>query len=57
MVHHLQARAGLKYACAEASEEPAYAAQERWLARFGRSLQSDFDIDAFTLLASVQCLG
>ena len=31
MVHHLQKNAGLKYACAEGREAPAYAAQEKWL--------------------------
>jgi hypothetical protein len=56
LVHHLQASAGLRYACPEASEDLAYAAQAKWLARFGRSLHGEFGIDGFTLLASVQCL-
>ena len=55
MVHHLQHAARLRYACVQASEELAYAAQDRWLQRFGRSLASDFEIDGFTLLAATQC--
>ena len=56
MVHHLQNTANLKYACRHASEELAYAAQEKWLGRFGRSLEKDFGLDPFTLLASTLCL-
>jgi hypothetical protein len=55
LVHHLQASAGRRFACVEASEDEAYAAQERWLRRFGASLEADFGIDAFTRLVSTNC--
>ncbi len=56
MVHHIQNVAGLKYACAEAREEPAFAAQEEWLAQYGSSLETEFGIDPFTLLVRTHCL-
>ena len=56
MVHHLQNVARTRYACPQASEELAYAAQERWLRLFGRNLAADFEIDGFTLLASTTCM-
>ena len=56
MVHHMQNLAGLGYACPEAREALAFEAQERWLARFGRDLSTDFDLDAFSILARTQCL-
>jgi hypothetical protein len=55
IVHHLQARGHIRYECAGAREAPAYAAQEKWLGLFGRSLESDFEIDAFTLKVSTMC--
>jgi hypothetical protein len=55
MVHHVQRRAGLKYACAQAREQPAYAAQERWLALFGRNLIEEFEIDPMSLLIRTSC--
>ena len=55
LVHHLQASAGRRFACVEASEDEAYAAQERWLRLFGASLEADFGIDAFTRLVSTNC--
>jgi len=56
MVHHLQNVAHTKYECPQASEELAYAAQERWLNLFGRNLAGDFGIDGLTLLASTKCM-
>ena len=56
MVHHMQNVARTRYACPQASEELAYAAQERWLHLFGRNLAADFEIDGFTLLASTTCM-
>jgi uncharacterized protein DUF6647 len=56
MVHHLQNLAGEKFECSQAREKPAYAAQERWLARFGGSLEADFELDGFSLLAKTRCL-
>jgi hypothetical protein len=38
MVHHLQNLGNLKYACSEAREKLAFAAQEQWLRIFGASL-------------------
>jgi len=56
MVHHLQNVASAKFECPQASEELAYAAQERWLKLFGRNLESDFGIDGLTLLVSTKCM-
>ena len=55
MVHHLQARAGTIFACAAERERLAYAAQEKWLSQFGRSLDGEFAIDAMTLLVRTTC--
>lgn len=55
IVHHLQASAGIVYPCPAAREKPAYAAQEKWLGLFGLNLQSEFEIDAFTLKVSTEC--
>lgn len=55
MVHHLQAAAGVRYACAEEREALAYEAQEKWLELFGTSLVAEFGIDGLTLLVSTHC--
>ena len=55
MVHHLQNKAGLKFACPAEREQMAYEAQNKWLGLFGRNLQSEFEIDAFTLKVSTTC--
>jgi len=55
MVHHLQHQARLSYACPEESEKLAYAAQEKWLAQSGLTLESEFGLDPFTLLATSLC--
>jgi len=55
MVHHLQNKAGTKFACPAEREQLAYEAQEKWLGLFGLTLQSEFDIDAFTLKVSTIC--
>jgi hypothetical protein len=55
MVHHLQNVAQTKFECPQA-RELAYAAQQRWLGLFGRSLEDDFQIDPFTLLVSTRCM-
>jgi hypothetical protein len=55
MVHHLQGVAGMIHACPAERERLAYAAQEKWLGLFGESLESAFDIDAFTLKVSTTC--
>src|SRR5262245_3473397 len=55
MVHHLQHLAGIKYGCPEEREKLAYLAQNRWLERFGRSLEGEFELDGFTLLVRTNC--
>jgi hypothetical protein len=55
MVHHAQNALGLKYQCMQEREQLAYLAQERWLGLFGRSLASEFEIDAMTLLVRTKC--
>jgi hypothetical protein len=55
LVHHVQNIAGLKYACPQEREKLAYAAQERWLGLFGHSLERDFGLDGFSLLAKTRC--
>jgi len=56
MVHHLQHAAHMKYECVPASEELAYAAQDKWLSLFGHGLATDFGLDGFTLLVAVRCI-
>jgi hypothetical protein len=56
MVHHFQNVAGLKYACAGEREKLAYDAQERWLGLFGKSLETEFQIDPFSRLVKTRCL-
>jgi hypothetical protein len=55
VVHHFQNVLGLKYECPQEREKLAYIAQDRWLARFGHSLESDFQIDAFSLFVKTRC--
>jgi hypothetical protein len=56
MVHHLQNSAGLSYECPAAREKPAYLAQDQWLKLHGLDLETEFEIDKFTLLVSSACL-
>lgn len=55
MVHHLQSREGMRFACAGEREILAYRAQEEWLALFGQSLAEDFQIDPVTLMLRTTC--
>jgi hypothetical protein len=55
VVHHFQNVFGLKYECLQEREKLAYIAQDRWLAQFGHSLESDFHIDAFSQFVKTQC--
>lgn len=57
MVHHLQNVGGLKYECPQAREKPAYAAQDGWLARSGRNLTDEFELDPMTILVLTKCMG
>jgi hypothetical protein len=54
-VHHIQNLTGETFACPEAREMAAFDAQERWLNRFGDSLESEFGIDPFTVIALGMC--
>lgn len=56
MVHHLQNLAGIKFECPAAREKTAYLAQDRWLARFGMSLEKEFEVDMFTIVISSACM-
>lgn len=56
MVHHLQNVGGLKYACPQAREKPAYQAQDKWLAQFNRNLTDSFALDPVTVLVRTNCL-
>jgi hypothetical protein len=57
MVHHLQNVGGRKFACPQAREAEAYAAQEQWLREYRRSLEQDFELDRITLLLRTRCMG
>jgi hypothetical protein len=57
LVHHLQNAAQIKYECPQAREKLAYAAQERWLGMYDRSLSSEFGVDPFKLLVRTRCIG
>ena len=56
MVHHIQNLAELKFECPMARERLAYLAQDKWLGRFGMSLEREFDVDMFTVLISSACV-
>jgi Domain of unknown function (DUF6647) len=55
LVHHLQKVAGQKFACPQAREETAYAAQAAWLALFGEDFFKAFDTDPMSLLLRTHC--
>jgi hypothetical protein len=54
-VHHLQEASGRPPACPAERERDAYALQERWLRRFGGSLERDFGIAPMFVLAASVC--
>lgn len=56
MVHHLQNLDKRTFACPAEREKLAYQAQETWLGLFQTSLETEFEIDAFTLLVSTKCM-
>ena len=56
IVHHMQNLGEMTYECAEAREKVAYDAQERWLSRSGKSLESEFGIDPMTRLVRTKCI-
>jgi len=55
LVHHIQNEADLKFACPQEREQAAYEAQGRWLRLFGHDLETDFELDGFTLLVRTNC--
>jgi len=55
MVHHLQTLGGKKYACPQEREGLAYEAQEKWLNLMGRTIQTEFKMDPFTMLVLTHC--
>ncbi len=56
MVHHLQNLGELKFECPRAREKLAYTAQDRWLKRFGKDLETEFEVDMFTIFISSACM-
>jgi hypothetical protein len=56
MVHHLQNLAGLRYECPAAREKLAYLAQDQWLKLHGLDLETEFELDKFTIVVSSACL-
>ena len=56
MVHHLQNLGKLKFECPMAREKLAYMAQDQWLKRFGKDLETEFEVDMFTVLVSSSCM-
>ena len=55
MAHHLQNETGTRYECPAEREKLAYEAQEKWLGLFGRTLESEFEINGLALLVSTSC--
>ena len=56
MVHHLQNLGELKFECPRAREKLAYTAQDRWLKQFGKDLETEFEVDMFTIFVSSACM-
>jgi hypothetical protein len=56
MAHHMQNLGGVNYACPQEREKVSFAAQQRWLGRFGTNLEREFGIDGFTLLVRTNCM-
>jgi hypothetical protein len=57
LVHHLQNAAKMEFACPQEREKAAYDAQRAWLARFGTTIEQEFEIDAMSILVRTNCLG
>jgi hypothetical protein len=55
MAHHLQFSKGERYSCPAERERVAYQAQEKWLGQFGKSLESEFGLDPFSVLVKSLC--
>jgi hypothetical protein len=56
LVHHFQFAEAERFACAAAREKDAYAAQERYLAEYGLTLQGALDVDPLFHLMTTNCM-
>jgi hypothetical protein len=56
MVNRLQNLANLEFECPQAREKRAYEAQNQWLEQFGTNLETEFELDKFTVLVSSACM-
>jgi hypothetical protein len=56
MVHHFQAAAGERFACAAAREKDAYALQARWLEAFGTDLERGLGVNGLFVLLATNCM-
>jgi hypothetical protein len=56
MVHHMQSLGGIHYECLREREKLAYAAQDKFLQLFGRSLENEFEVNPFTILVRSTCV-
>jgi hypothetical protein len=56
VVHHLQNVGRLRFECPAAREKVAYFAQDAWLRRSNISLEDEFGVDMFTIVASSACM-
>jgi len=57
MVHHIQNLSKRKFECPMAREKSAYIAQDKWLERFGTSLEKEFEVDMFTVVVASACMS
>jgi hypothetical protein len=56
IVHHFQATSGQRFACPAEREGDAFDSQERWLARFGETLEGAFGIEPLARLVLTRCM-
>jgi hypothetical protein len=56
LVHHFQFVEAERFACSAARENDAYAAQERYLAAHGLTLQGAIEVDPLFLLMATNCM-
>jgi hypothetical protein len=55
MVRYVQHSERVDYECPQSRDQIVYAAQEKWLGLFGRSLQSEFEMTPDLLKQSIEC--
>jgi hypothetical protein len=55
MVHHIQSLGNIHDECPRAREKLAYAAQQRFLQIYERGLETEFEINPFTVLVNTTC--